>query len=277
MSANTQGPHGASFIAVQRCCEAWNRALTANKGKGLSDWDIMKAAIKAYQRAMPFLCGEDNIRGFIAAVAEGMILGAFDMKEGTRLVYVAQVALNGLQRQARPNSGSRAASEPASESEPPADAAASPHSQSDSASGPASAVQSPAAAPAQPAAAKPDVASQPLAHSQPDTPKQPERDPGPGQDAPISIQACAADPQVPPLSVPRKPRSSSPRVPPVSKPAVARVSTSAPRPPAPNVPGPYHETTPPPPYVDSQFGTNWRNSSENPAFPSDFAHPHPAG
>lgn len=247
MSANTQGPHGASFIAVQRCCEAWNRALTANKGKGLSDWDIMKAAIKAYQRAMPFLCGEDNIRGFIAAVAEGMILGAFDMKEGTRLVYVAQVALNGLQRQARPSSGSRAASESASESEPSADAAASPHSQSGSASGPAAA-QPPAAAPAQPAAPKPDVASQPLAPNQPDAPKKPERDPGPGQDTPISIQACAAGSRAPRLSVPRKPQLSAPRVPPVSKPAVAPVSIPAPRPPAPNVPGlDHHETTPPPP------------------------------
>ena len=51
---------------------------------------------------MPFLTSEANIRGFIAAVAEGMILGAFQDKEGARLVYVAQVALTGLSRSSQP-------------------------------------------------------------------------------------------------------------------------------------------------------------------------------
>lgn len=101
-ASSTEGPFGASFLAVKRCCEAWNRALTLSKDQGKEDREAIRAAEKAYRRAMPFLTGEQNIRAFIAAVAQGMILGAFGDKEGAKLVYVAQVALNGLSRSSQP-------------------------------------------------------------------------------------------------------------------------------------------------------------------------------
>ena len=101
-ASSSEGPFGASFLAVKRCCEAWNRTITLSKEKGKKDWEAIEAAAKAYRHAMPFLTSEANIRGFIAAVAEGMILGAFQDKEGARLVYVAQVALTGLSRSSQP-------------------------------------------------------------------------------------------------------------------------------------------------------------------------------
>jgi len=97
----SEGPNGASFIVVKRCCEAWNRALALAQAEQLETYKARKSAAQAYRLAMPFLCGQDNIRGFIAAVAQGMLLEVFDEKEGTKLVYVAQVALSALPRPAR--------------------------------------------------------------------------------------------------------------------------------------------------------------------------------
>ena len=76
MFDSTEGPDGASFNAVKRCCKAWNRALDDAKTKHLSGSDAREAAKKAYRRAMPYLCGEENIRGFIACIAEAVLIGA---------------------------------------------------------------------------------------------------------------------------------------------------------------------------------------------------------
>ncbi len=114
MFDSTEGPDGASFNAVKRCCKAWNRALDDAKTKNLSGYDAMAAAKKAYRRAMPYLCGEDNIRGFIACIAEAVLIGAIYDREATKLVYLAQVALTGLPRQSRP------AGRPPKNPEPPA-------------------------------------------------------------------------------------------------------------------------------------------------------------
>ncbi len=102
MCDSAEGPDGASFNAVKRRCKAWNRALDDAKAKNLDASKARGAAKKAYQRAMPFLCGEDNILGFLAAVAEGYLIGAFYDFEVNKLVYIAQVALTGLPRQSRP-------------------------------------------------------------------------------------------------------------------------------------------------------------------------------
>lgn len=61
MSASSQGPYGASFIAVKRCCEAWNRALDGAKAKNQEHFAATQAAAKAFKRAMPFLSGDGSI------------------------------------------------------------------------------------------------------------------------------------------------------------------------------------------------------------------------
>lgn len=110
--STTNGPEGAAFIAVKRCCEAWNRALEAAKAQKLDNFDSRQAANAAYLAAMPFLCGEDNIRGFIACIAQGMILEVFYDKLGTQLVYVAHTALRALPREHRPVGRPRKSSNP---------------------------------------------------------------------------------------------------------------------------------------------------------------------
>ena len=145
--STTNGPEGAAFIAVKRCCEAWNRALEAAKAQKLDNFDSRQAANAAYLAAMPFLCGEDNIRGFIACIAQGMILEVFYDKLGTQLVYVAHTALRALPREHRPVGRPRKSSNP-----PQPD----PESESDSGT-PASQVQNnPAPIPPDPVQSNPD-------------------------------------------------------------------------------------------------------------------------
>ena len=118
-----EGPAGASFFAVKRCCEAWNRAVVEATEQHMERYPAFESARRAYRRVMPFLCGEDNIRGFIAAVGQGMLLGVFSEKEGTKLVYVAQVALSSLPRPVAP---SRSKPESTSPETPPLDSGPEP-------------------------------------------------------------------------------------------------------------------------------------------------------
>jgi hypothetical protein len=47
---------------------------------------------------MPPLLGAENIREFIACVAHGMLIGAIENKDATRLLYAAQVAFSAQSR-----------------------------------------------------------------------------------------------------------------------------------------------------------------------------------
>jgi hypothetical protein len=78
--------------AVAFCCDAYARAQKAAKARGKG---VVFAAIdaqRAYRKAMPPLCGLENIRDFIACAAHGMLIGAIDGADGARLLYAAQVA-----------------------------------------------------------------------------------------------------------------------------------------------------------------------------------------
>ena len=181
----TTGPDGASFIAVKRCCEAWNRAFDQARAKHKDCDDAEEAADKAYRREMPFLCGEDNIRAFIACVAEAAILGVMGEVEATKLVYIAQVALTGLPHQTRP------VGRPRKSPEPPADEQAAPPQ------------ENPAQDPDQQTAApEPD----PNAACPEEPPQNPATDPE------IAIQACAEKPgdaPEPVLNLPKGPDSET--------------------------------------------------------------------
>jgi hypothetical protein len=58
-----------------------------------------RSAGQAYRKAMPTLTGQENIENFIACVAHGMLIGAIEGNDATKLLYAAQVALSTLQRQ----------------------------------------------------------------------------------------------------------------------------------------------------------------------------------
>jgi hypothetical protein len=53
----------------------------------------------AFKLALPGLGTIGEIREFIAAVAQGIALQFFDGREGSQLLYAAQVALSALERE----------------------------------------------------------------------------------------------------------------------------------------------------------------------------------
>jgi hypothetical protein len=103
--------------AVQRCCDARNRAIEANLA--VTDYDgpdfpedvnnmdpieFAKFKIRslqhvysrcqhaAYLKAMPEPMGRRNIKDFIACVIHGMIIGVIERDEGKDLLYAARTA-----------------------------------------------------------------------------------------------------------------------------------------------------------------------------------------
>jgi hypothetical protein len=96
---------GASRNAdVERCLRAWNRAYKkASENKGTTDYQCEKAANRAFLNSMPPLVGRENIRNFIACVAQAAIKGVVYGKDLTQLLYAAQVAIGANGREPKPS------------------------------------------------------------------------------------------------------------------------------------------------------------------------------
>lgn len=88
----------ARNAAVALCYESYSRALEEAEEQGRGRAAAMLLARDVYRKAMPPLCGRENIRDFIACVAHGMLLKIIDSTEGTRLLYAAQVAQSSAER-----------------------------------------------------------------------------------------------------------------------------------------------------------------------------------
>jgi hypothetical protein len=89
-------------FAVQRCLLAWHEAYDEDFAQHNDEDNAFDAANSAYREHMPDLTGgEDAITDFVACVAQGMLVGAIDPSEGSKLLYAAQVA-NGLRKNKRP-------------------------------------------------------------------------------------------------------------------------------------------------------------------------------
>jgi hypothetical protein len=98
--SETNIPHTVNANpAVTRCMNAWTRAYKEERAKHKSSFEASQSAEKAYRDAMPPLSGYENIRDFIACVANAMLIGAIMDNQGTKLLYAAQVALTTLRRQ----------------------------------------------------------------------------------------------------------------------------------------------------------------------------------
>jgi hypothetical protein len=80
----------------------WQRVYREKRAKKESSFSASRDAAPAYRRAMPPLSGQKNIPDFIACVAHGMLIGAIDGKDGTKLLYAAQVTLATLRRESSP-------------------------------------------------------------------------------------------------------------------------------------------------------------------------------
>ncbi|MGA8728829.1 MAG: hypothetical protein WB608_08775 [Terracidiphilus sp.] len=82
--------------AVARCNDAWERTYKASLAVEKHRVAALMVANRAYCRAMPPLSGAQNIRDFIACVADGMLINVIHEKSASKLLYAAQMAHNTL-------------------------------------------------------------------------------------------------------------------------------------------------------------------------------------
>ncbi|MGA8741874.1 MAG: hypothetical protein WB561_11880 [Terracidiphilus sp.] len=89
----------AQNSAVALCYESYIRALDEAEEKKMYTARALKLAQNVYRKALPPLSGRENIRDFIACVAHAMLLKIIEPEEATRLLYAAQVAQSGANRE----------------------------------------------------------------------------------------------------------------------------------------------------------------------------------
>ena len=82
--------------ALHHCQSEWSRAYDLAQSKGLPAAKAMRMAAIAYKLAMPQMDTLPTIRAAIAAIAQGIRLEVFDGRDGSQLLYAAQVALSML-------------------------------------------------------------------------------------------------------------------------------------------------------------------------------------
>ena len=79
--------------ALHECKDRWSTAYTVAQNKGLSAQRALRMASVAYKLAMPKMDTKPGIRAAIACIAQGIQLEVFDGRDGSQLLYAAQVAL----------------------------------------------------------------------------------------------------------------------------------------------------------------------------------------
>lgn len=82
--------------ALAACKDAWTEAYAQAQEKGLPATKALRMAQIAYKLAMPKMDTLPAIRAAIAAIAQGIQLEVFDGRDGSQLLYAAQVALSVL-------------------------------------------------------------------------------------------------------------------------------------------------------------------------------------
>jgi len=87
--------------ALHRCKDDWSMAYTVAQNKGLSAAKALRMASVAYKLAMPKMDSKPGIRAAIACIAQGIQLEVFDGRDGSQLLYAAQVALSTLSQKGK--------------------------------------------------------------------------------------------------------------------------------------------------------------------------------
>jgi hypothetical protein len=90
------GSYPIRNLAVDLCSEGFARWGKKAHEEGKSSEAIRRAAKLGYCSLLPPVSGATNIRDFIACVTYGMAVGIIPAKEGTSLLYGAQVAHTAL-------------------------------------------------------------------------------------------------------------------------------------------------------------------------------------
>jgi hypothetical protein len=84
--------------AVEHCRQEWQHAYDLAIEKGLPAARALRFACVAYKLAMPVMDCLPAIRASISCIAHGITLEVFDGRDGSQLLYAAQVALSVLNR-----------------------------------------------------------------------------------------------------------------------------------------------------------------------------------
>ncbi len=84
--------------AMTECKEAWSHAYEVAEAKGLSAPKALRMACVAYKLAMPKMDSLPTIRASISCIVQGITLEVFDGRDGSQLLYAAQVALSVLKQ-----------------------------------------------------------------------------------------------------------------------------------------------------------------------------------
>lgn len=79
--------------ALAHCKAEWTQAYELAHTKGLAPAKALRMASVAYKLAMPKMDSLPSIRAAIACIAQGITLEVFDGRDGSQLLYAAQVAL----------------------------------------------------------------------------------------------------------------------------------------------------------------------------------------
>jgi hypothetical protein len=87
---------------VARCVDAYNRTFKTERVTPREEIAAIRCAQKAFRAALPPLVGQENIRDFIACVAQAILLGAIETNDASKLLYAAQVALAAVRVQPAP-------------------------------------------------------------------------------------------------------------------------------------------------------------------------------
>lgn len=84
--------------ALDLCKSEWMNAWDAATSKGLAKPQAVRMAAVAYKLALPKMDNLPAIRAAIACIAQGIALEVFNGRDGSQLLYAAQVALSLLRQ-----------------------------------------------------------------------------------------------------------------------------------------------------------------------------------
>jgi hypothetical protein len=86
--------------ALKRCERAFRNAYLRTKAEG-NEYGADSAGRDAYKAALPALDTVEEIRAYIACVAQGINLGVYDGKDGSQLLYAAQIAISVIRQKGK--------------------------------------------------------------------------------------------------------------------------------------------------------------------------------
>jgi hypothetical protein len=102
----TEGELTHTARALKRCIDAYKKMYAERRRKGDSETGAHMDARVAYKLVMPTMETVEDIRAYIACVAQALNWEVISGREGSQMLYAAQVALT-LAKQKSPKKQAR--------------------------------------------------------------------------------------------------------------------------------------------------------------------------